>query len=81
MILSSVTEYNSIDRAVDADETVNYPIELLNILDPSGTLPYCLQLSVCSPNMYRQNFDPPWYKMLTNVSINCEGTRIPTDFL
>ncbi|UYV68939.1 hypothetical protein LAZ67_6001728 [Cordylochernes scorpioides] len=67
MLPGSVTEYNSINTMVDVDDTVNYPSEFLNSLNPSGLPPHHLRLKIGSPIMLLRNLDPP--KL-------CNGTRL-----
>ncbi|UYV80693.1 hypothetical protein LAZ67_19001416, partial [Cordylochernes scorpioides] len=67
MLPGSVTEYNSINTMVDVDDTVNYPSEFLNSLNPSGLPPHHLRLKIGSPIMLLRNLDP--HKL-------CNGTRL-----
>ncbi|UYV71003.1 hypothetical protein LAZ67_8001384 [Cordylochernes scorpioides] len=67
MLPGSVTEYNSFNTMVDVDDTVNYPSEFLNSLNPSGLPPHHLRLKIGSPIMLLRNLDPP--KL-------CNGTRL-----
>ncbi|XP_014768231.1 uncharacterized protein LOC106867766 [Octopus bimaculoides] len=43
-LAGEVCTYNSIDSAVDDQDSVNYSIEFLNSLESSGSTPYCFQL-------------------------------------
>ncbi|UYV63010.1 hypothetical protein LAZ67_2002837, partial [Cordylochernes scorpioides] len=67
MLPGSVTEYNSINTMVDVDDTVNYPSEFLNSLNPSGLPPHHLRLKNGSHIMLLRNLDPP--KL-------CNGTKL-----
>ncbi|KAK9733317.1 hypothetical protein RND81_04G059400 [Saponaria officinalis] len=61
-------EYKSFDEAIDIT-TVQYPIEFLNTICPSGLPPHHLVLKKNSPIILLRNLDP-------NYSCLCNGTRI-----
>lgn len=68
MIPTSITRcYISIDRTMDPDQSVNYPIEFLNSLKPAGFPHHLLTLKIGSPIMLIRNLDPPRL---------CNGTRL-----
>ena len=67
MLPSAEVVYNSIDTVVDRSESVEYPTEFLNSLNPAGLPPHKLKLKKGTPVMMLRNIDPP--KL-------CNGTRL-----
>lgn len=66
-IPGEIIQYKSIDRVTDENQAVNYPIEFLNSLEPSGMPQHILKLKLGVPLMIIRNIDPP--KL-------CNGTRV-----
>jgi PIF1-like helicase/Helitron helicase-like domain at N-terminus len=59
--------YRSVDTTLDPDQAVQYPVEFLNTLNPSGLQPHCLTLKEGCPIILIRNLDAP--KL-------CNGTRL-----
>lgn len=59
--------YKSIDTMMDQDETVNFPTEFLNSLNPPSMSPHELKLKIGSPVILIRNLNSP--KL-------CNGTRL-----
>lgn len=59
--------YNSIDTSIDPDQSILYPVEFLNSLNPAGLPPHKLELKIGVPIIMLRNLDPP--KL-------CNGTRL-----
>uniref|UniRef100_A0A0L8IB38 ATP-dependent DNA helicase n=1 Tax=Octopus bimaculoides TaxID=37653 RepID=A0A0L8IB38_OCTBM len=57
----------SIDTIPDPEDVINYPIEVLNSLEPPGLPPHILKLKVGAPIMLIRNLVPPK---------QCNGTRL-----
>ena len=66
-IPGETTEYFAVDSTVEQHDAVQYPIEFLNSLSPSGLPKHNIKLRVGCPIMLLRNLDPP---MLVN------GTRL-----
>lgn len=50
-----VVKFKSIDTVINEEQAVNYPIEFLNSLEPSGMSPHILTLKVGLPLMLIRN--------------------------
>lgn len=59
--------FKSIDTVCNTEDTVHYPQEFLNSLNPAGLPPHELKLKVGTPIMLLRNLSPP------NM---CNGTRL-----
>lgn len=59
--------YTSIDSVVNTDDAINYPVEFINSLKPSGLPYHKLILRVGTPVMLLRNLKPPQL---------CNGTRL-----
>lgn len=60
-------KYKSIDTVTNDADIINFPIEFLNSLEPSGIPPHILNLKVGAVIMVIRNLNPP---------ILCNGTRV-----
>ncbi|XP_067939745.1 uncharacterized protein [Watersipora subatra] len=68
-IPGTTTSFLSIDCVVEENDSVNYPTEFLNSLQPASMPPHNLQLCVDAPVMLLQNLDSPTCRC-------CNGTRL-----
>lgn len=66
-IPGEITKYKSIDTVMEENQAVNFPIEFLNSLEPSGMPPHILKIKIGTPLIIIRNLNPP--KL-------CNGTRV-----
>lgn len=62
--------YKCIDIVFNIEDTVHYPQEFLNFLNPAGLLPHKLKLEVGTPIMLLRNLSPPSICNDTRLLIN-----------
>jgi hypothetical protein len=61
--------YKSVDTVINRDETVNYPVEFLNTLNPPGMPSHHITLKVGAPVMLLRNLNPPKLSSGTRLQI------------
>jgi ATP-dependent DNA helicase PIF1 len=67
LIPGNAMKYYSVDKMLEEDQAVEYPVEFLNSLELSGLPLHELTLKVGTPVMLLRNIDPPTL---------CNGTRV-----
>jgi hypothetical protein len=67
LIPAQEVKYISIDKVLDEDKAVEYPVEFLNSIEISGLPSHELILKIGTPIMLLRNLDPPTL---------CNGTRV-----
>lgn len=67
LIPGEIVKYQSIDTVTNEEESIHFPMEFLNSLQPDGMPPHVLNLKVGSSFMIIRNLDPPRV---------CNGTRV-----
>lgn len=66
-VIGDFKHYKSVDTVCNIEDTVHYPQEFLNSLNPAGLPPHELKLKVGTPIMLLRNLSPPSL---------CNGTRL-----
>jgi ATP-dependent DNA helicase PIF1 len=67
LIPENEVKYYSIDKVLEEEKVVEYPVEFLNSIELSGLPSHELKLKVGTPLMLLRNLDPP---------VLCNGTRV-----
>jgi hypothetical protein len=67
LIPEKAVQYFSINKVLDEEKVIEYPIEFLNSIEISGLPSHELTLKIGSPVMLLRNLDPPTL---------CNGTRV-----
>lgn len=62
-----IKEYRALDTAIEDSQSVDFPTEFLNSINPTGFPPYKLRLKIGVPIMLLRNLNPPRL---------CNGTRL-----
>lgn len=62
-------QYKSIDTVTEENETVNFPTEFLNSLEPHGIPSHILKMKIGTPLMIIRNINPPKLRNRTRVVI------------
>ncbi|XP_074115778.1 ATP-dependent DNA helicase PIF1-like [Cotesia typhae] len=71
-LLTEKVRYDSLDKVMEDEDAVHYPVEFLHTLNPPGIPPHTLNLKIGTPIMLLRNLNPP--KL-------CNGTRLQVKVL